>query len=336
MSTITSWIALLATTVQSLVGGAATTEWTATRSIAQRIVISVDDISDLAVLDNTKSIPGGIIVMKPTFELMKQIEFRTQALFPKPFIMIDEEGGLVQRFRPILGNFPSAAEQANLTDQDLYQLVSTRAQQLRAHGVTVNFAPVVDIDGTSPAIGTRSYGDIHNTIRSAKVFSQAMNDAGIITVLKHFPGHGRADGDSHFLEVTTPDWSLVEKEDIAPFRELMNSQNMIMVGHMSVPNFVSQPASISPSIYQYLRSVMGFKGIVITDDLGAMKAITDNHSRSNAVSLALNAGADMVILVTEHPDVDFPPLVDSLVDTVHTKPTTLTTILKRKGELEIY
>jgi beta-N-acetylhexosaminidase len=127
----------------------------------------------------------------------------------------------------------------------------------------------------------------------------------VLPVFKHFPGHGRASGDSHAGLVGTPPLDSLRTDDLVPYRDLLGSgPAAVMVGHLNVPGLTDGlPASLSPAAYRLLRGELGFHGLVMTDDLGAMRAITDRYDIPDAVAAALEAGAD-VALWTSSDDLD--------------------------------
>ncbi|GAA1252409.1 glycoside hydrolase family 3 N-terminal domain-containing protein [Prauserella halophila] len=216
-------------------------------------------------------------------------------------IAIDDEGGRVQRLDELVGDIPSAREMARtMSPQDVRQLAVERGREMNERGVTVDYAPDLDLtdEPAGEAIGDRSFStDPATARRYAKAFGDGLLEAGIQPVIKHFPGHGNASGDSHAGDVTTPPLPELRKHDLKPYERIGQYGDVgVMVGHLTVPQLTDgQPASISPAAYRLLREDYDFDGPVVTDDLGAMKAITDRHSLPEAVLLALQAGADQAL-----------------------------------------
>ena len=216
-------------------------------------------------------------------------------------IAVDEEGGRVQRIDQLDGPIPSARAMAKtMTVDQVRELARTRGDQLRARGVTVDFAPSLDVSAQPDdgPIGDRSFSDDPATARAyGLAFATGLSEAGVRPVLKHFPGHGHARGDSHDGSVTTPPLDSLRTNDLVPYRSIGDfGDASVMVGHLSVPDLTGgTPASISPQAYRLLRGEYRFTGPVITDDLGAMKAITDAYSLPDAVLRALLAGADQAL-----------------------------------------
>jgi beta-N-acetylhexosaminidase len=140
-------------------------------------------------------------------------------------------------------------------------------------------------------------------------------DAGITPVLKHFPGHGHASGDSHQGEVVTPPLSQLMNDDLVPYRELAQlTGTAVMVGHVQVPGLTgSDPASLSPAAYDLLRTGgyggLPFNGVVFTDDLSRMGAVTQRYALPDAALKALQAGADVALWISSY---DVPAVLDRL------------------------
>jgi beta-N-acetylhexosaminidase len=197
-----------------------------------------------------------------------------------------------------------------------YTLDAQAAHELADLGFNVNFGPVVDlnINPTNPAIGRlgRSYSaDPQKVTEYARQFINAHEEANVLTVVKHFPGHGSAINDPHeeIVDITKT-W---RKEELEPYKKLISSRllddkDMVMVGHLIQPEFSdpeNTPASLSRrAIQEQLRGKLGFTGLVITDDLD-MAAIRNRYSIEEAAVKAIAAGADLVIVANhKQPDVE--------------------------------
>lgn len=224
-------------------------------------------------------------------------------------ISVDEEGGLVQRLNQYTGALPSPRQMAStMSPQQVQNLMYDHGRKIRALGITVDYAPVVDLAGganiSDNAIGSRSFSaDPWVVEQYARAYAQGLIDAGITPVLKHFPGHGRANGDSHHATVVTPPLSDMHHADLLPYAQLGHLPGIqIMMGHMIVPELGEPiPTSINPAAYQLLRSgqygqnAPTFSGVVTTDDLTGMRAITNHHTPEQAVVAAIAAGADRAL-----------------------------------------
>ena len=141
---------------------------------------------------------------------------------------MDEEGGLVQRLSEIVGELPSAKEMAEtMSPEQVRDLMAEHGKKIRDLGITVDFAPVVDLAGgqnvSDNAIGSRSFSADPQVVADyARAYSEGLQQAGVTPVLKHFPGHGHATGDSHLGAVTTPPLEQMQANDLLPFRELVD------------------------------------------------------------------------------------------------------------------
>lgn len=241
-----------------------------------------------------------------------------------PMVTIDEEGGRVSRVEDLLGTDPSARETAQTMSVDeTYQMALERGRGLKDLGVTVDFAPVVDVSSQpdDSVIGDRSYSDDPaEVVAYAGAYANGLRDAGVEPVIKHFPGHGSGSGDSHTGAVTTPPLDELIQTDLIPFAQLSPTGVGVMVGHLDVPGLTQpgEPASISPAAMSLLRDGVGygaapFTGPIFTDDLSGMAAITDRLGIVAAVEAALVAGADVALWLTTD---DVPQVLDNLEDAV--------------------
>jgi beta-N-acetylhexosaminidase len=220
-------------------------------------------------------------------------------------IAVDQEGGKVNRFKKERGFpiTPTAAELGRTTDiQATVASARQTARMLRAAGVNVNLAPVVDINvnGDNPIIGRygRSFSDHGGTVAAhAAAWIKEHRAEGVQCCLKHFPGHGSSDHDSHlgFVDVSAS-W---HADELDPYRLLIDSgyADAVMVGHLINKNFdATFPATLSSKTLQtLLRQDLHFTGLIISDDM-QMRAITDCYGLEEACCKALAAGIDMLII----------------------------------------
>lgn len=234
-------------------------------------------------------------------------------------VSVDEEGGRVSRLRSLIGASPSPRELARTqTVAQVHDLAAERGKKMRDLGITIDFAPVVDVtDATDGVIGDRSFGGDPNTVTAyAGAYAQGLRDAGLLPVLKHFPGHGHGSGDSHTGGVVTPPLSDLQSVDLVPYRTLVTAAPVaVMLGHLQVPGLTGdEPASLSAAAVQLLRNGVGygappFNGPVFTDDLSSMGAISDRYGVAEAVLRALQAGTDVALWVTTD---EVPAVLDRL------------------------
>jgi beta-N-acetylhexosaminidase len=234
-------------------------------------------------------------------------------------VSVDEEGGRVSRLAPLIGNQPSPRVlAASHTPEEVYNIALARGQAMRKLGITIDFAPVVDVTNApdDTVIGDRSFGADPTAVTDyAGAYARGLRDAGLLPVLKHFPGHGHGSGDTHTGSVVTPPIGDLQTNDLIPYRTLTAEAPVgVMVGHIQVPGLTgSDPASLSPAAYALLRSGdyggPGFNGPVFTDDLSSMQAISDRMGVAEAALRGLQAGADIALWVTTD---EVPAVLDRL------------------------
>ncbi len=216
-------------------------------------------------------------------------------------ISVDQEGGKVQRLKSaygFLGNFPTAKAVGEMSDADTLKIYTAMGKELKSVGINYDLAPVVDlaINPKNHVINglQRAYSKDPKVVsHKAGLFIKAMNDTGVLTSLKHFPGHGSSEGDSHkgFVDVTNT-WDKIELE---PYKLLANKADSVMVAHVYNAKIDTLPASLShATVTKLLRWKLGYKGVVITDDL-QMGAISQKYSLRDTLKLAIKAGDDILL-----------------------------------------
>jgi len=237
-------------------------------------------------------------------EQLRRLTADLRARAPVPlFIAIDQEGGRVSRLKERCGfsHMPSQRELGRLDDAGATRAAAgITADMLRAAGINVNFAPVVDLDGNplNPVIGglERSFSaDPAVVVRHARVVVETFRRKGVISTLKHFPGHGSSDADSHagFVDVT----GLWSEKELAPFATLINEglADMVMTAHLFNETIDPLlPATLSrATIGGLLRGRLGYDGVVISDL--QMKALRDRYGFEETVEKAVLAGVDILL-----------------------------------------
>lgn len=257
----------------------------------------------LSVIDEFQ--PGGIIVMKgdPAITTDYINQFQEKSTVPL-IIAIDGEWGPAMRIDSVTP-YPYAQAIGAVTDSTfIYQMGRDIGNQLKQMGVVVNFAPVADINTNpqNPVINFRSFGeDKINVSQKAWYIARGMQDAGVVAVAKHFPGHGDTSTDSHLeLPVINHSRERIEIMESFPFRYL-NEMGIIamMSAHLNVPALdpSGTPASVSEKIINgYLRDEIGFQGIVFTDAIN-MKGVQTGNKSIEVESL--KAGNDVVVFVPD-------------------------------------
>lgn len=212
------------------------------------------------------------------------------------FITFDGEWGLAMRLKGT-PSFPRNRVLGCITDPELlYEYGKEVARQCREIGVHINFAPVADVDNNplNPVINTRSFGgDPKNVAEKVIAYSRGLEEGGILSVCKHFPGHGDTNVDSHkALPVLKFTRERMDSIELYPFRRAVEAGlGGMMVGHLEVPALSKKPASLSPEIIGILQKDFDFEGLVFTDAL-EMKGVSNNL---NVCARALVAGNDLLL-----------------------------------------
>jgi beta-N-acetylhexosaminidase len=285
----------------------------------QMIVVGFkgDDVSDASVKAVAAEIAagdlGGVMYLKPNVKSLKAVKamnaaFRAASLDLPPFITLDQEGGAVERLTSAVGfdEMPNAETiAANDSPSQAEAAYAKMARAVADEGFTVNFGPVADLN-VNPnnqiiAKYGRSFGKSAKTVTAYdEAFIQAHHEAGLLTSLKHFPGHGSSTADSHegFVDISKT-WSPTELD---PYKALFADgyADFVMVGHLYHKDYagdgtVKLPASLSPQwIDGVLRGELKFQGVVISDDL-EMGAIRKQFDLHDTVVRAVNAGVDVLL-----------------------------------------
>ncbi|PHS34400.1 MAG: glycosyl hydrolase [Sulfurovum sp.] len=242
----------------------------------------------------------------------------------KLLIAVDQEGGKVQRLKSkygFYGKFPKASDVIKMDQRKIKSTYTSMSAELKSAGINYDLAPVVDLDINMKnhvihGLG-RSFGkDPKIVAKYASIFIDAMHSNGVLTSIKHFPGHGSSVGDTHkgFVDVTNL-WKEVELE---PYRLLKDKADTVMVAHVFNKRLDAiYPASLSyKTITKMLRCKLGYHGVVITDDL-QMGAISKKYGLKNTLKLAINAGND-ILLIGNQLDPKHVKSTKKLVDTIVT------------------
>ncbi len=221
----------------------------------------------------------------------------------KLLIAVDQEGGKVQRLKSkygFYGKFPKASDVIKMDQSKIKSTYIKMSSELKSVGINYDLAPVVDLDINMKnhvihGLG-RSFGkDPKIVAKYASTFIDAMHSHGVLTSIKHFPGHGSSVGDTHkgFVDVTNL-WKEVELE---PYHLLKDKADTVMVAHVFNKKLDDvYPASLSyKTITKMLRNKLGYQGVVITDDL-QMGAISKKYGLKNTLKLAINAGDDILLI----------------------------------------
>jgi beta-N-acetylhexosaminidase len=218
------------------------------------------------------------------------------------FIAVDQEGGVVARLNNGFTVFPGNKALGMTGDPNLAEASAlAMGQELQAVGVNMNFAPVVDvnINPRNPVIGIRSFSDNPETVVAfGKRALQGYNRAQIIATLKYFPGHGDVEVDSHEdLPIVNKPIEELEQVELLPFARLASSADTIMTAHILVPALDAENCStLSEKTLSYLKTTLGFQGVIITDSLVMEGVLKKCRTVDEAAIQALNAGCDILLL----------------------------------------
>ena len=261
---------------------------------------------------------GGVILFDRNMKSQEQVRALNAALQKNAadaglplFLAIDEEGGAVARMKEAFPPPPAAAQIGRTGDLDAARrYAADTAQGLKAMGFNLNFAPVADLG----AADGRSYADDAATVTKFVAASlEGHAAAGLLATIKHFPGLGRGESDTHEDTVTVhADRAALEASDLVPFREMIAKRTaaknvkeasgwFIMATHTMYPALdAKNPASLSPAILQgLLREELAYDGVIVTDDL-EMGAISRHYGFDRAGVEAILAGADLVLVCHDY------------------------------------
>ena len=254
---------------------------------------------------------GGLILMQDNAEKHIQLlnEFQGKSKV-KMMIGIDGEWGLFQRF-PAAHKFPWAMTLGAIQDNSLiYEMTSKIAEDCKRMGIYWDFAPVVDVNTNpaNPIIGNRSFGsDINNVIAKGLAYAQGLQDNGVLASMKHFPGHGDTDTDSHLdLPVVSHNLERLNAVELAPFKALLDKKiGGVMVAHLYVPALEKQsgiPASVSYEVItNLLKKSYQYNGLIITDALN-MNAVAKKFPAGELDLRAFKAGNDIMLFSQDVPN----------------------------------
>ncbi|MGB8405396.1 MAG: glycoside hydrolase family 3 N-terminal domain-containing protein [Mycobacterium sp.] len=280
------------------------------QKLAQLLMVGVKDTADAKAAVTDQQV-GGIFIGSWTDQsILSDLPALQAASGALPLsVSTDEEGGRVSRLAKKIGKQDSPRVLANTkTPEQVHDIAKERGQKMHDLGITVDFAPDADVtdEPDDEVIGDRSFGSTPDKVTEyAGAYAQGLRDAGLLPVLKHFPGHGHGSGDSHTGGVVTPPLDALINNDLVPYRTLTTQGPVaVMVGHLQVPGLTvgDEPASLSKPAYDLLRSGgyggPGFAGVVFTDDLTGMAAISAHYGVADAALKAMQAGADVALWVT--------------------------------------
>lgn len=253
---------------------------------------------------------AGVILFTRNFASREQVMELTQAIRDSAaqtqLICVDQEGGPVQRFRegffrlpPLVRFGQHYAQDKNVALALAKEHAWLMASEIRALGLDLSFAPVVDLGRGNRAIGDRAFHEMPEVVAEfTQAYVHGMHEAGMAATIKHFPGHGSVLEDTHF-DVAVDDRSLevLRAEDLLPFAVgIKAGAEAVMMAHVTYPQVAPEPAGYSPRWLQdILRKEMDFKGVIFSDDIG-MAAATGVGGVGSRIDAHLDAGCDVVLV----------------------------------------
>ncbi len=273
------------------------------RRLAAQLVISCVDMHhlDRARRQAARGIGAVTLLGTPPDNLRSRLRAVRDAAPGRvlPYIASDEEGGLVQRLRSAIYRLPSAETMGTWRPAKVRRTAAAYASRMRRLGVRMDLAPVADLairGGYIDQLHRAFARDPDRVARLVRAWRLGMADEGVVTVVKHWPGHGAATGDSHLGPARVPPLDVLEGRELVPFdRELAGGAPVVMVGHLLSRGLTRDgvPTSLSPHALRYLRGTASPSTVVMTDSL-AMGAVTSalGISTAQATVRALRAGAD--------------------------------------------
>lgn len=301
--------------------------------IAQKFITWIPADADTHVLSQLKGLgTAGYILYPQNFRDIDEVKDLTASLkklpphrgsgyIIEPFLCADQEGGRVSAFRfREFGLLPSAFMLGSLQDRALIEASARlNALQLAHLGINMNLAPVADIydQGDETIIGDRSFGkDVQWVSEAVEAYVNGLKTAGIISTLKHYPGHGITNVDTHgALPLVYYSLHELRQKELIPFiRGIEAGAPVVMAAHILYP-FIDpdNPASLSYTlITKLLREELDFDGIIISDGF-EMGALSKNYSKEEALRRALNAGIDIILLYSSYDPAEMITLAEELV-----------------------
>lgn len=281
------------------------------------------------MIDGLKEYPvGGIVMFNKNITSPRQItsyieDFQKNSQIPL-FIAIDEEGGSISRIANTstfqVKKYKNMTSIGNTKDTNKAKDVGvTIGTYLKKYGFNLDFAPDADVNTNpkNPVIGTRSFGKDPTLVANmVSATIDGFHSVNMTTCIKHFPGHGDTQTDSHLgYAGTKKTWDQMLKCELIPFQQNMDKTDMIMVSHITAEKVTTDhlPSSLSyEMISERLRNELNYDGIVITDSL-AMKAITDQYSSQEAAVKSFQAGSDILLMPNDYREA-FQGILDAVKD----------------------
>lgn len=281
--------------------------WSVRRLAAEVVAVPVLDFNLAAVSAEVRDGAGGVLFLgnvAPPADLPQQIRNLVRTSPGRPLVMVDQEGGGVQRLGGAVTSMPWPRDMAATMSPAAVRALAARVgRQMKALGVTVDLAPVVDVDGRpGPTLsnpdGARSFSADPTLAATYSIaFMHGLRDVGVLPVLKHFPGLGGSTTNTDLGPAATLPLQTLLRTGLVPFRRAISARApAVMVSNASVPGLTDRPASLSSAaITGLLRHRFHFHGLVLTDSLSAGAVTTAVGSLPEAAVDAIRSGADLVL-----------------------------------------
>lgn len=278
--------------------------------MGQLVIAGFDGVEvpvELRALAREFDLGGAILfarnVVEPAQVAELAYELRGLGRAEDAWVSVDQEGGRVARFKAPFTRWPPMATLGRARDAKLAErFARALASELRAVGITLDYAPVVDVhtNPRNPVIGDRALSDdAEEVARLGRVIIEALQQEGVAASAKHFPGHGDTSTDSHHeLPVVEHDLARLQAVEFVPFKAAVDAQvATIMTAHVLVPALdETRPATLASAIIEgQLKGRLGYRGVVLSDDLD-MKAISDRYTVGEAAVSAVAAGCDAFLV----------------------------------------
>jgi beta-N-acetylhexosaminidase len=247
-----------------------------------------------------------------------------------PFMATDEEGGEIERLSNIVGALPWPRQMAEQwTPAQVTEQVAAIARGMRALGMNMDLAPVLDTASSTDTIDDENYRSFSENGAVAgeygAAFLQGLAEGDMIGVVKHFPGLGHANGDTDEGPATDPPISQMVDDDLVPFRQtIAGGVHVVMMSNVTEPTWGSTPASLNAAAYAYLRQ-LGFGGVIITDSLDAGAISATGTDGAQAVVEAIESGADMAMVTSPG---DFAGALSGLEEAVSSGRLAMTQVIR--------
>jgi beta-N-acetylhexosaminidase len=282
--------------------------WPLARRAAQLVVVPALNAQMNGLTASFAAGAGGVLILGQTVpgDLAQQVEAAKRSEPPGvPLaVMADEEGGGVQRLANLVGSLPWPRQMAaTMTADQVVAAARRTGLRMRAAGVNVDLAPVVDVDGgpgpnSRDPDGQRSFSAVPATAaRYGVAFADGLRQGGVIPVVKHFPGLGGASANTDNGLAATLPLSVLRTQGLLPFQAAIAAGvPAVLVSNATVPGLTTKPASLSQAVIQgLLRGTLGFHGLVLTDSLSAGAVKAAGYDVPSGAAAAVTAGADMIL-----------------------------------------